>query len=70
MREPKRRGIRHQTHGIRNRSLTVSIPSDVDTEVRKLAARQGVSVSLVATRALQMLLTVSLPATEREDVPA
>jgi hypothetical protein len=68
--QPKRGPIRHQRHGIDGRSVTVFLPADVDREVRKLAARQGVSVSLVVTRAVQMLLTVSPPSDERERVTA
>jgi hypothetical protein len=68
--QPKRGPIRNQRHGINGRSVTVFLPADVDREVRKLAARQGVSVSLVVTRAVQMLLTDSPVSDEQGRVTA
>jgi predicted transcriptional regulator len=63
-----RRGVRHQRHGINNRSVTVSLPGELDRQVRDLARRQGVSVSLIVTKAVEMYLRADFLLREERSV--
>jgi predicted transcriptional regulator len=48
--------IRAQRHGIDHRTISLCLPGATDAALRELARRRGLSISRVATQAIQIYL--------------